>query len=154
MRSATLRPAQARHQDFEEVFCFIAAGRIDEWPPRLVVEQRCSAADAGLLMVEETGVLFVGAGERLLAYDVTAPRRLWVETATWFSSWTRHDKVVLMNGGRELAAWSVDGEKLWSRSFEQGGWRCAVNGDALQITVKGAIIATLHLSSGVDTGQA
>src|SRR5215208_1254026 len=47
-------------------------GLQDEWP-RIVVAQRCVPGmklgfHPGLLIVPETGVAFLGAGERLLAY--------------------------------------------------------------------------------------
>ena len=35
----------------------------------------------GILVIAETNVAFVGAGERLLAYDLLAPKRLWEDAA-------------------------------------------------------------------------
>src|SRR5687767_10714997 len=60
--------------------CFIAVGVANE-PPSLVVAQRFEPSGGGFdpsaLLVPETGILFIGAGQRLLAYDLAAPRRLW-----------------------------------------------------------------------------
>lgn len=84
-----------------------------------------------------------------------ASRRLWIDTAaTGFDSWARHDNVVLMRAAQELAAWSLDGEKLWSRCFEQYGWQFAVHGQTVQITSKGSIVTSFHLSNGLETGHA
>src|SRR5262245_54105242 len=51
--------------------CLLTASRHDG-PPHLVVAQRfnpCGGCfDPALLVVPETGILFLGAGERLLAY--------------------------------------------------------------------------------------
>jgi hypothetical protein len=102
-----------------------------------------------LLLIEETGVLFIGAGERLLAYDLSRPRRLWVDTAAiGFWSWDRHGDVVLMSAELELAAWSVEGEKLWSH-FVEPPWDYALERETVRVNVMGTVTA-LHLSTGVE----
>lgn len=73
----------------------------------------------GVLLVPETKRLFVGAGTTLLAYDLLYPRRLWEDAADFgFWSWKRHGNVVLMSAELELAAWDLEGEKLWSAPVE------------------------------------
>ena len=75
--------------------------------------------DPGLLLVPETGVLFLGAGERLLAYGLDQPRRLWEDTAeVGFWGWGRFGETVLMSAELELAAWDTSGRKLWTTSVE------------------------------------
>jgi hypothetical protein len=73
----------------------IAVRRDAVWPawPFLCVAQRYrgeGGGDPGVLLAPETGLLFIGAGERLLAYDLLGPTRLWEDHAdTGFHAWQR-----------------------------------------------------------------
>lgn len=80
----------------------------------------CRAHAELVLIVPETATVFVGAGERLLAYRLEPhPERLWMDQAFFgFWSWARFDGVVLMSSELELTAWTIDGRKLWSTSVE------------------------------------
>jgi hypothetical protein len=54
--------------------CFCAVGRSGDWPFLVVVQQYAPASGGfhpGLLLVPETERLFVGAGRRLLGYDLS-----------------------------------------------------------------------------------
>src|SRR5262245_28400288 len=66
-------------------FCFFSIKRRGEPWPFLVVAQRYSPAGGGFfpgaLVVPETHRLFIGAGKRLLGYDLQKPARIW-EDAT------------------------------------------------------------------------
>lgn len=122
--------------------CCVVANRVNEPWPFLVVAQSFSPAgggfEPGLLLAPDTGRLFIGAGERLLAYDLAGVRRLWMDRAdTGFWHWARHGDVVLMSAELELAAWTADGEKLWS-TFVEPPWEYAVDGDAVVLDVMGA----------------
>ena len=124
--------------------CFVAARTGTAAWPGLVVAQRFSPGpDAGFapgaLVIPETDLLLVGAGERLLAYDLARPRRLWTDRAdTGFWSWQRHGDTVLMSAELELAAWDIRGGKLWS-TFVEPPWNYSVEGDTLFLDVMGAI---------------
>lgn len=51
-------------------------------------------------------MLFLGVGERILAYDLNGPTRLWEDTAdTGLLGWARHGAFVVMSAELELAAW-------------------------------------------------
>jgi len=109
--------------------------------PFLVVAQKFWPAVAGfspgVLMVPETRRLFIGAGERLLAYDIDGPRRLWEDRAdTGFWHWHQHEDVVLMSAELEFAAWDTSGAKLWSM-FVEPPWSYEIRGDQLQLDVMG-----------------
>jgi hypothetical protein len=120
--------------------CFLAVRQGAAWPS-LVVALRYSPAVAGFhpgaLVVPETGLLFVGAGVRLLAYQLDPPARLWQDEAdTGFWGWERHGDFVVMGAELELAAWGVDGRKRWT-TFVQPPWEYAVQGDTVHLDVMG-----------------
>jgi hypothetical protein len=110
--------------------CFFAVTRRGNPWPFLVVTQRYAPAGCGFhpgaLIVPETHRLFLGAGRRLLGYDLSRTSRLWEDEADCgFWSWSRYGGVVLMRAELELAAWTVDGDKLWSR-FTDPPWEYKV----------------------------
>jgi hypothetical protein len=97
-----------------------------KWPELVVVQRYAPGPEAGFnpaaIVVAETDLLFVGAGTRLLAYDLAAPIRLWEDVAeVGFWGWRRHEDVVLMSAELELAAWDLRGDKLWS-TFVEPPW--------------------------------
>jgi hypothetical protein len=131
--------------------CYVGVGLVQQWPS-LVVVQRYSPAGCGFfpgaLLVPETQRLFLGAGRRLLGYDLSRPARLWEDEADCgFWSWSRHGPVVLMAAELELAAWDVSGRKLWSR-FVEPPWEYQVGGEVVTIDVMGSV-SRIHLHSGV-----
>lgn len=113
-----------------------------EWPQLVVSLEFEPGPEAGfnpgLLLVPERSILFIGAGERLLAYDLRTLRRLWKDEAdTGFWCWRRHGDLVLMSAELELAAWTIDGKKLWS-TFVEPPWTYRVQGEELHLDVMGA----------------
>ena len=89
----------------------------------------------GALLVPETHVLFVGVHEDVLAYDLTQPARLWVDTAdTGFHHWRRYGDVVTMSAELELAAWNIEGRKLWS-TFVEPPYEYSIANDTVYLTV-------------------
>jgi hypothetical protein len=130
--------------------CFVSVGRNQQWP-FIVVVQRYSPAGygfyPGLLLVPEAHRLFVGAGRRLLAYDLSQPARLWEDQADCgFWSWDRHGQVVLMAAELDMAAWDVSGRKLWSR-FVEPPWEYSVAGEVVTVDVMG-VVSRIQLRSG------
>jgi hypothetical protein len=122
-------------------FCFVGAGRVGaEWP-ELVVAQRFAPAqggfDPGVAFLPESQLLFVGAGTRLLAYDLKRPARLWEDAADMgFWSWSVYPNAVLMAAELELAAWDRTGRKLWNR-FVEPPWTFQVVNDKVHLDVMG-----------------
>lgn len=124
--------------------CFVAVARGDGrgWP-FLVVAQRYSPAghgfNPGVLIIPETQRMFVGAGARLLLYDLEAPARLWEDaTDVGFWGWARHGDVVVMSAELELAAWDLHGRKLWS-AYVEPPWDYALRGDVVVLDVMGNV---------------
>lgn len=121
--------------------------------PILVVAQTFSPSGGffpGVLLLPETGTLFLGAGERLLAYRLDPPDRLWEDTAELgFWSWSSHGQVVLMAAELELAAWSADGRKLWT-TFVEPPWSYTVREESVHLDVMGSKVE-FPLAAGPKT---
>ena len=62
---------------------------------------------------------------------------LWEDvTDFWFFSWNRFGSYVLMSAELELAAWNINGEKLWS-TYVEPPWTYSVENDSVQLDVMG-----------------
>jgi len=138
-RSALSEEFDLESRDDGKLF-FIGVRAEGDWP-FLTVAQKYSPAWAGfypgVLVVPETSLLFIGAGERLLAYKLWEPKRLWEDFAqTGFWNWRRHGDVVLMAAELEFAAWSVEGVKLWS-TYVEPPWTYEVHGEFVALDVMG-----------------
>ncbi len=99
----------------------VTVGRRQEWPILIVTQNSVQAGmlPPGILLVPETHLLLIGAGERLLCYRLDVPSRLWEDTADCgFWGWARFGDYILMSAEVELAAWSIQGQKLWSTFVE------------------------------------
>ena len=117
---------------------YLAVSRGNDWP-FLVVTLRYESAGGGFhpgaLLIPETNTLFLGAGTRLLAYDLTSPARLWEDYAdAGFWRWERHGDTVLMCAELEISAWDLTGGKRWSRAVEPP-WSCEVSGGVVDLNV-------------------
>jgi hypothetical protein len=115
--------------------------------PSLVISQSCEPHGGGFypgaLIVPETDVLFLGAGEKLWAYDLATPKRLWQESVEYgFLGWARHGDVALMSAECELSAWDLEGRKLWTALdlvYVEPPWSYSVEGETLILDVMGKI---------------
>lgn len=121
--------------------CCLTVGRAREPWPFLVVAQGFFPSgggfNPGFLLAAETQRLFLGAGERLVAYDLMLPRRLWTDTAeSGFWGWEQHGDVILMAAELELAAWTSAGEKLWTM-FVEPPWGYVVENGSVLLDVMG-----------------
>lgn len=129
------------HEDWSAFYLSVRRGF--DWP-LLCVSQRYwpgyewGGWHLGILLVPETDVLFIGAGERVLVYDLRGPSRLWVDTAdTGFHRWERYGDAVVLSAELELAVWNVRGTKLWSAPVEPP-WEYRVEGGTVHLDVMGA----------------
>lgn len=113
------------------------------WPFLCVAQHYWPGREAGcypgFLLVPETAILFIGAGERLLAYDLRGLARLWEDQAdAGFHDWQRHDDLVVMSAELELAAWDLRGVKRWS-TFVEPPWAYHVEGGMVHLEVMGTV---------------
>ncbi|GGJ87492.1 hypothetical protein [Deinococcus aquiradiocola] len=137
--SETFGPLNAREDEDGSLFCVSVSPQFQIWPA-LLVTQRFSpdvgGFDPGVLIVPETGVVLVGAGERLLAYRLDDPPvRLWEDTASvGFWWWDRQGDTVLMAAELEFAAWDLHGRKRWSM-FVEPPWSYSVHDGVILLDV-------------------
>src|ERR1051325_9744053 len=119
----------------------IAVEAAGDWPD-LVISQRFEPGpDAGfypgVFLVPENHILFVGAGTRLLAYDLQKVRGLWQDVADFgLWGWKRHGDILLMSAELEVAAWDVRGNKRWS-TFVEPPWGYTVRNGQVELDVMG-----------------
>src|SRR5262245_5024448 len=120
----------------------VAIKRAGEKWPRTVVSLRFDPGPQqgfhpGVILIPENHLLLLGAGSRLLAYDLQTPSRLWEDiTDVGFWGWMRQDDVVLMSAEMELAAWDLQGKKLWS-TFVEPPWDYEICGSQIELDVMG-----------------
>ena len=115
--------------DIDWPFLVVVVGRIPKWPEQ---EIRPSA-----LVVPEAHRLFIGLQERILAYDIATPQRLWEDrndADREFWRWSRHGETVLMAAELELAAWDCSGRKRWS-TFVEPPWDYHIDQGMVHLTV-------------------
>ncbi len=120
---------------------FLSVQKNNQWP-FLVVAQINDPGFVpcfypGVLLIPETDILFFGAGECLIAYDLVEPKRIWEDTAdTGFWGWDRYGDIVVMSAELELAAWDINANKLWT-TFVEPPWSYSVSGETLHLDVMG-----------------
>jgi hypothetical protein len=124
--------------DADGTLCCVSVSKGTDWPFLLVTQRYTpSGFFPGVVLLEETSRLFIGAGDRILCYDLSGPSRIWEDTAdTGFWSWCRHGDVIVMSAELELAAWDLHGRKLWS-TFVEPPWKYAVDKDDIHLDVMG-----------------
>jgi hypothetical protein len=133
-RVAVDRPGSA-DEDRPEVYVLVH--RAGGAPTLLVVGRTREGFGCGVHVVPDTGVMFFGCGESVCAYDMATGTRLHQDITPYaFHSWNRHGEVVLMSGELEVAAFALDGTKLWSAAVESP-WDYGVTGENMYTLVMG-----------------
>jgi hypothetical protein len=132
--------------------CYLAVAHGHD-RPFLIVTQRYSPGPSsgfypGVLLVPETDLLFVGAGERLLAYSLSTPARLWVaDLPGGFLQWERTREHIILASENELAVWDLHGQKRWDFPVTPP-WQYAVEEDTIHVYMGDKQVA-LHCVRGV-----
>jgi hypothetical protein len=123
-------------------YAFVALAAPDDSDLSLVVEGTFAVQGGrgpGVLIVPPTQQVFIGTGATLTAFDRRGGRwsLTWTDEAeAGFWDWSQHGDVVLMAAELELAVWSSDGVKLWSR-FVEPPWSYSVHGSDVHLDVMG-----------------
>ena len=130
---------KGREDEDGTLFCVAVSPQFQTWPDLLVAQQfypDVGGFDPGVLIVPETGLVLIGAGERLLAYRLgDPPVRLWEDAANFgFWWWDRQGDTILMAAELELAAWNLHGQKLWS-TWAEPPWSYSVQNGVIQLDV-------------------
>ncbi len=126
--------------DRGNVCCVTVKRRGDKWPALVVAQsyEPCGVGfEPGALLAPEARVLFLGAGERVLAYCLAPLQRMWedrVDTGFW--GWEQHGDIVFALAELELAAWRTSGQKLWT-TFVEPPWEVTVSDDKVELDVMG-----------------
>lgn len=131
--------------------CFIAVAHSrHDWPFLTITQQFAPSGrgfEPGAILIPETNRLLIGAGTRLLAYNLETIERQWEDMAdTGFWSWSRHKNTIIMSAELEMAAWDLSGKKLWS-TFVEPPWNYDVVGNAVTLDVMG-VKSTFDLVDG------
>jgi hypothetical protein len=108
--------------------CCFAVKRGQDFPFLVVTQyyKRPFAFAPAALLVPETRLLFLGVGERLLAYELDGPTRIWEDmTDCGFWGWARHGDFIVMSAELEMAAWDIHGTKRWA-TFVETPWEYSV----------------------------
>ncbi|HEU5374606.1 MAG TPA: hypothetical protein VFV38_04130 [Ktedonobacteraceae bacterium] len=139
-------------EGLHQSLCYLSVTRGHGWP-FLIVAQRYSPGPSsgfypGALFVPETSLLLLGAGERLLAYALDEPARLW-ECALpgGFWQWERSQESIIMSSENRLATWDIYGQKRWDFSVEPP-WQYALDGDTVYVYM-GEKQTALHCERGI-----
>lgn len=138
-------------EDAEGATFFVAVQRNGDWP-EVVLARRYSPAGygfaPGVVLVPETQLLFVGAGDRLAAYSLRDPiARLWDDEAEMgFWRWERIGDRVIMSAELELAVWDTAGSKQWT-TFVEPPWSYDVVDGQIELDVMGT-----RTTFGLDSG--
>ena len=126
-------PSQYEHLGFlgVTVYCDgVAVLRVHQF-----YEQMSQSITPGVLIVPETNRLFIGAGSRMLAYDLTTCQRVWIEDAQnmmLFWSWLRQGQCVFALGELELAVYELDATPRFRVPVDPP-WTFEVSGDVLTV---------------------
>lgn len=132
--------------------CYLSVTRGHGWP-FLIVAQRYSPGPQsgfypGVLFVPETHLLLLGAGERLLAYALDEPVRLWeCLLPGGFWQWERSLESIIMSSENRLAIWDIHGQKRWDYHVEPP-WQYALDGDTIHVYM-GDKQTALHCERGI-----
>ncbi len=111
------------------------------WPHLVIVQQFAPSSEQGFnpscLLLPETERLFVGAGERLLCYDLKTFTLLWEDqTQIGFGDWSKEQGFVILSAELEIVVFDTSGQKLWG-TFVEPPWEYAIVGDNVELDIMG-----------------
>ena len=94
----------------------------------------------GILFIEDSGLLFIGAGTQCGCYGLSEDKWLWNDNNILdFVCWQHLGDAVIMHAEREVSCWNVRGRLLWG-AYLSDNWTINVEGeDAVTLTDNGDI---------------
>ena len=147
---------ERKETDESESPCFVSvskSGHNEGWPFLVVAqtfEPSSAGFDPGAIIIPETDLLMLGAGTRLLAFRLNPPCLLWEDDADCgFRGWERYGSIVIMSAELEMAAWDIDGRKLWSTQVEPP-WSYSVSDTVVTLDIMGEL-SEFSLATGPST---
>lgn len=142
-----------RGEDASDALCVVSVAKDDNWPFLVVAQEYRPGPQSGfypgILFLPETHMLFIGAGELLLSYevDINHPKKITEEgIGGGFWGWRLSGDHVIMSSELELAVWDKQGNRLWNY-FVEPPWTYAIKENVVFLDVMGKEISFL-LSSG------
>jgi hypothetical protein len=123
----------------DESLLYLSVQKRFEWPFLYIVRgyEYASVFPPGIIIIPETSLLLIGAGEHLFAYQLDIPKKLWEDGAELgFLHWERYGDYIIMSGEVELAVWDIHGVKLWT-TFVEPPWEYTVHEDTVHLDVMG-----------------
>ncbi|HVJ86552.1 MAG TPA: hypothetical protein VM452_12965 [Caulifigura sp.] len=130
--STVVEDLRERPVDNETDVAVLIAGHDQPAHLEVILNNSIHGFEPGILLIPETGTLFVGASPTIAVYDVATPRRLVHDNDIWFYDWARHGDIVLMSSEMELAGFSLDGDRLWTEYIDPP-WSMRVENDVVEI---------------------
>lgn len=101
---------------------FISVGDKENWPFLTIAQcyEPCAGGfHPGFLVIPESDLLFIGAGQRILLYDLKQVKKVDEDFYNeGFLGWIRYRDYVIMLAELDVTCWKLSGEKMWSRFVE------------------------------------
>ncbi len=134
----------------EGQFFFVGISKQNEWP-FLTISQKYNPAGCGfhpgILYDDKSSLLFIGAGTRILCYDLRLKQKLWEDSANaGFWHWVKYGNYILMSAELEFACWDANGKKIWS-TFVEPPWNFKHDNHQITLEVMGEI-KTFNIGKG------
>lgn len=125
------------HSDLALSFIGIEKGsEAKAWPSVVILQTHSHPTifPPGFLVVPENSLVFIGAGERLLCYDIERRCRLWEDqTSEGFWKWSQHGQYVFLSAETEFGVWTKSGRRLWT-TFVDPPWDYEVTGSTVNLS--------------------
>lgn len=131
--------------------CFLAVQKGIDWP-FLIVAQKYAPSGLGgsypqALLIPETDILFLGAGERVLTYCLAPLAKVEHGNAEFgFHAFERCGQYVIMHAELEVSVWTIQGKQQWSQ-FVEPPWIYRVEEETISLDVMGHSLS-FPLSTG------
>ena len=102
----------------------------------------------GILYIEDTGLLFLGAGTHCSCFSLIEDKWPWNDSNILdFVSWMLIGDAVIMKAEREVSCWNVRGRLLWGAYLDED-WTIEIEGEDAVTLTNGNHIHSFNLYIG------